>query len=335
MNKPTSDLRPIENLVMKNMALYSVMESMRMGLFDALENKPASAAQVADMFDFQERPMEALLDLLAANGFLTNGSGVYANTPTSSEYLVKDSPFYQGKAMELDNRFSTHVINGFTMLLRGETAARQRTDDDWGSLDMMQGTLQHALRGALQDTVEFITGLPGFQDLRTMCDIGGNHGEFSMALMDSNTQLQGTIFDLPGVVEESGKRISERGFADRLKAVPCDLRDESLPDNQYDLVLTSHVLYAFVHDLQRVIGMIHDSLKSGGWFVSQHLDPDASVPFEQKCSREFCTRMAGYSTHFISRELLQESLRHAGFKKIITGASGHDQSGLIMAALKA
>lgn len=335
MNKPVSDLRPIENLIMRDMTFHSVLESVRMGLFNALEDKPASASQIAKRFGFQERPTEALLDLLTANGLLASGPGGYRNTPTSSEYLVSDSPFFQGKALELENRFSRSVIQDFRGLLRGESPARKQTDDDWGSADTMQGSLQHALRGALQDTVELIANLPEFQNLRTMCDIGGNHSEFSMALLERNPQLQGTIVDLPGVVEESGKRIAERGLAHRLKTVARDLRSEPLPKDNYDLILASHVLYAFMHDLPQMIGLIRDSLKSGGWFVSQHLDPDAPIPPEQKYCREFCTRMAGYATHFIGRDLLQDALESEGFTNIKTKPSGHDQGGLIMAAQKA
>jgi len=82
----------------------------------------------------------------------------------------------------------------------------------------------------------------------------------------------------------------------------------------FDLAVTSHVLYAFRDDLPGALRKIADGLKPGGWFISHHYCGDC-VP--ESALREAClemvTRLAGYPSHFISREQLGAALDEAGF----------------------
>ena len=170
--------------------------------------------------------------------------------------------------------------------------------------------------------------------MRTCCDIGGNHGEFSMALLELNPHLRGDIADLPGVVPAANERIARRGYAQRLQAIPCDLRTSRLPELRYDLILASHILYAFMDALEPLLAMLHASLKPGGWFVAQHLNPEGNLPAEYTSVVEFITRISGYKTHYIAEDSLTAALRQAGFSNIKTAPAGQHQGGLIVAAQK-
>ena len=60
---------------------------------------------------------------------------------------------------------------------------------------------------------EFITALPEFLTLKHMCDLGGNHGFYTMALLDKNAQLRGTVCDLLKVAELARGLIAEMGLS--------------------------------------------------------------------------------------------------------------------------
>jgi SAM-dependent methyltransferase len=332
MDKPAGDFTHIETMLMQGLSFTAVLESAKLGLFDGLDKAPVTPAELAAKHGFEERRTEALLDVLVANGLLSRGSGGYRNTPAASEYLVSTSPYCQIKALELHTMFNQPLEADIPGFLRGKNEMRRATDDGWGTRDTMEGTAQHARMGSLQDAVAFIADLPGFMDMRTMCDIGGNHGEYSIALLDRNPDLTGEIADLPQVVHSISQRIDERGYSKRLTAFACDLRTQTLPTAKYDLILASHVLYGFAPKLDRIAAMVHAALKPGGWFVSQHMNPDGGLPATYSAAVELVTRMAGYYTHNLGRDILETTCVKAGFETIRTGFTGKHDGGLILAA---
>lgn len=333
MDKPTSDFSPIETMMMQRVAFFAIRRSIDMGVFDKLEAEGGLSAQaLSQALGLDERKAEGLLKMLAVVDVVEERDGAFANTLMASEYLVTTSPFFQGKALALHVRFNDAIEERFDGLLQGDDDARKFSDDGWGADNIMDGTAQHARMGTLQDTVAFTAGLPGFNDMRAMCDIGGNHGAFTMALLDRNQDLHGEIVDLPHVVSAVRERIRQAGYNGRLNAVACDLRNDKLPQGAYDLVLASHVLYAFMESMAEQLKHIYASLRPGGWFVSQHLDPKGAAPCEYTSVVEFITRMAGYGTHHIEGGWLMEQLGKAGFADMVSDRAG--QSGLLVAARK-
>ncbi len=334
MERPQSDFSPIETMMMQRVAFYALHRSMDLGLFDSIEAAGGmSVAALADAHGLHLSRTEALLDMLAVAGAVERTGDVYRNTPLASEHMVGASPFFQGQALALHVRFNETVEEHFDDLLRGDADARKFSDDGWGIEDVMLGTSQHARMGTLQDTVAFVAALPGFEDMRVMADIGGNHGEFSMALLDRNPALRGEIVDLPHVVPAATRRIGERGYEGRLAAVARDLRTERLSPGAYDLVLASHVLYGFVEAVDDLLADVFRSLRPGGWFVAQHSAPGGSATRGYDAVVEFVTRMAGYGSHHIDGPWLSDKLVKAGFSSPETASAGG--SGLLVAARKA
>lgn len=335
MQSPKSDFSFVEAMMMQNLAFRAILESMRLHLFDDLDNGPVHAANIAEKHGFQENPTKALLDLLAGQGILLQGPAGYANSLVASEHLVSTSPFYQGKALELHTRFNEFIQSDFLALLKGEADMRKSVDDGWGMEDNMTGTLQHARMGALQDTVTMVTTLSGLNESGMLCDIGGNHGEFSMSVLELYPDMTGEILDMPHVAEAANKRIAQRGYSERLQAVTHDLREKPLPVDRYDLILASHVLYGFVNELDNFARQLHSALRPGGWFVSHHLNPAGDLDPRYIATVQFITNVSGYSTHFLEKSKLESVLAAAGFTDIQWSPAGKLRGGLLLAGRKA
>ncbi|EFL52796.1 Methyltransferase type 12 [Solidesulfovibrio fructosivorans JJ]] len=335
LSVPQTDFTLLEALAISEIASRAVLESTRLGIFDVLADVSLAPSEVAAKFEFQEAKTEALLALLASLGLLATDAGAYRATPLAAEYLRHDSPFFMGKGMELNQRFIRSIATDFTGLLRGTADLRSDTDALWAVEDTLEGAEQFARIGPLQAAVAFLSGLPGFDRWRRMCDVGGNHGTFAMALLDKNPRLRADLVDLPEVAEAAADRIAARGYADRMTAFSCDLRKTSLESERYDLLFVSHVLYGFMDNLADVLSMFHAALTPGGWVVSHHMSPESRVPASIVQGREFMTRMAGYSTHAIGREFLENVLREVGFDNITVASAGHHQSSLLVAGQKA
>jgi len=334
MEKPTSDFGMLEDMIMTEVVLHAAVQCVRLGLFETLEERWQTPAQVAGAHGFQVSVTESLLAMLAAHGLLEAGREGYRNSRISSEYLRPSSPFHQGEFLSYHSRFTAFIMAEFPALLRGDHAGWETVEAGWSSAETALGTAQYARQGGLQDTVAFIAGLPGFADLRGMCDLGGGLGDCALALLELNPSLRAEIIDLPHVAVMATAHAVERGLAHRFAATGGDLRNLQLSGGLYDLVLASHILYAFMPDLGPFFAAVHAALRPGGWFVAMHLDAQAGLPATYMTTMEFITRMAGYPTHAIPRKALEEALTVAGFGAIRADAGARNGSGLLLAARK-
>lgn len=335
LTTPRTTFEPVHSMLMQSISSKAVIAAVRLALFDQLEGEGKSVADLAEGLNLVADRLEPLLDILVAASLVEKRDGRYVNTAMGSEFLVTGKPLYQGLSMELTMQFIGTVDNSIAELVSGEEIDRNVTDDKWSADEVMEGTAQDAMGSGLVPVVKMVTALPGFEDFRTMCDIGGNHGMYSMGILEQNPRMNGVIFDLPHVAEQARKRCASLGFGERVTTQGIDFRTDQLPEMSFDLALTSHVLYAFKHDLDNGIKRIAESLKPGGWFVSHHYaGRDGSESAMTTASLELLTRLCGYPSHFIEQEELTRALLGAGFDDVRSQLVSEKGMGLIVAAQK-
>ncbi|WP_421901367.1 class I SAM-dependent methyltransferase [Maridesulfovibrio sp.] len=334
MNRPATDFLKIESLMMNGVVFRTIMECLKIKLFDDFEEHFFSSGEYAKKRGFKEQPTTAMLELLTANGLLIKTAEGYTNSRLSSEHMITNAPHYQGSLLKINCHFNESISSNLLTTLKGANDSRENCDESWAMEESIKGSAAHARLGALQDTTEFIYSLPEFPQMRTMCDIGGCHGEFTMALLDKNPTLSGEITDFPEVCEVAAKHIPLHKYQDRITLIPRDLRSEQLSKKHYDLIIASHVLYAFMDKLDEILNMIHNALNSGGWFVTQHMDKNGSLPPDYANTLEFITRMSGYDTHFIDTAELIAKLEKAGFHCPPPASAGYNGIGAIVAGQK-
>jgi len=312
--QPKADFMPLNNMMMEAVAPKAVMAAVDLKLFDRLSGRTVEPALLAEEAGLVADRLQPVLNILAALGLVSRNGNGYANTPVAEEFLVSGSPLYQGDYMAVTMGFSASIERSIAELLAGAEADREGTDRGWSMERMMDGTAQNALWGGAMAVADVAASLPDFKAFRKMCDIGGNHGLYTLGVLDRNPSLTGTVFDLPSVAEQAAKRFERLGYGGRANAVGMDFREEALPEAEFDLVVTSHVLYAFRDDLTGALRKIADGLKSGGWFISHHYcGSDAPDNALRQACLETVTRLAGYPSHFIGREELGAALADAGF----------------------
>lgn len=311
--RPATAFGPIEALLYGATPARSLMAALELGVFGHLAGGRRTARELAELTGTVPDRLEALADLLAAGGVLEKTAAGYANSPAADEYLVPGRPLYQGRAMALNMHFLASLDNGLAAALRDPEGTRGASDAAWAMQTIMDGTADHAKSGALYRVTRLVSGLPGFPDMQAMADVGGNHGDFTMALVDRNPGLCGVILDLPHVVPLSVERCRARGYGDRIAGRPFDLRADSPEAASFDLILASHVLYGVAGDLDAALGRLVRGLRPGGWLVSHHF---ARGQRDAVCEagHELLTRLAGYPTHFLPREALVTAMGRHGLR---------------------
>src|SRR6516162_3944155 len=99
--QPSSDDRRIWNLLLAQSYQPAVVVADESGVFTALDEKPATIAELAARLDFDERATGILLRLIGALGLLTQRTGRYHLTDEARVYLVRSGPFYWGPMMSV------------------------------------------------------------------------------------------------------------------------------------------------------------------------------------------------------------------------------------------
>jgi precorrin-6B methylase 2 len=235
--------------------------ALQQGLFDVLEH-PQTVEQVSEKIGVKPNMTEDLCEILCNIGFVQKDSDGYKNTETSNTLLRKESLACQiGITSFLSMSFRMwdnleHVWKHGPMLLSGNEAFANDT--------FMNALKAYLLAGELKKTVSTIAEKLEFKQARTLLDLGGGHGLYSVALCEVNPALHATIFDLPEMERQTKATISEYGA----KNVHFQAGNQFTDDlgEGYDVAL----FFANPGGKnQGVLEKIHRCLKPGGLFVTK------------------------------------------------------------------
>ncbi len=97
-----------------------------------------------------------------------------------------------------------------------------------------------------------------------LLDAGCGGGHMGLAVC-SRGDFTGVLMDLsPDAVTRASERISEQGFADRLRAVCANVEDMPFRDGEFDLVVSRGSVF-FWENKEKAFREIHRVMKPGAW----------------------------------------------------------------------
>lgn len=101
---------------------------------------------------------------------------------------------------------------------------------------------------------------------KTLLDIGGNTGKWSMQSFTFDPEVKITIMDLPGYVEAAKEQIHKMGFGTRISFYPCDLLDETQEfPSGFDAIWMSQFLDCFSEEqITSILSRCKQSLNADG-----------------------------------------------------------------------
>jgi 2-polyprenyl-3-methyl-5-hydroxy-6-metoxy-1,4-benzoquinol methylase len=202
-------------------AARSIQVAQRTGVFAELAAAPASAAELAERLGLRAQGTGLMLDTLVASEVLELGSDErYALPRRIRKWLAPDSKHYVGDFLS-DTYHYWEWWEGLEDLVRDgrsiELHDRAPDDPYWDSYITGQFQLARLSSAAVAKAVALPPGA------RSLLDVAGGHGEFSMALCRRHAGLSATVIDLPGSARV-GKAIVERaGMSQRVSYAVGDM----------------------------------------------------------------------------------------------------------------
>lgn len=105
--------------------------------------------------------------------------------------------------------------------------------------------------------------------IKSIIDIGGGSGAFSMAFVKRKPEIEATVFDLPNVVPITRKFLDKEGFSDKISTCAGDYTKNDLPEG-FDLAFLSAIIHSNSLEVnQDLIKKCYACLNKNGRIVIQ------------------------------------------------------------------
>jgi SAM-dependent methyltransferase len=284
--------------------------------FSWLAKSPADAEAICTSLGLAERPVDVMLTLFCAMGYIENKDGAFHLTEISREFLLRDSPWFVGPyfAQFVDRP----VYKGLLETLRTDKPVWSGAADRKPWAEAMEDDMfAEQFTGTMDCRGRYVgPALAGQLDLkahRGLLDIAGGSGIYACCIAARHPHLKATVFEKPPVDRVTQKCIAKRGFAERVTVASGDMLREPLPAG-YDVHLWSNALHDWdAATVRLLLQKSFAALPPGGLVVvhDRHLNRSKTGPLRIAAHSVFL--MAGTEGRYYSISEIEAFLRTVGF----------------------
>lgn len=259
----------------------AVLEAADRGVFIAVSGGALTASEVAETCHLNPKATLELLSLLTALGYVTYSRDRFMLSASARKWMLPGQPDSVQGMMPFNNRLMWNWLGQMGHYLEtgeGVQYHDQLTPDQWS---LYQNGMQAA---TASEAREFGRRAPVSKAVRTgdaaqMLDIGGSHGQHSVALCTRFPALTSVILDLPEAIEQAAPLLAAHNMGERVRYQAGNALTDDLGENQYDIVLLSSLAHHFTdaqnHELARRVAR---SLRPGGvYIVNEFIRPDVGA----------------------------------------------------------
>ena len=240
-----------------------VLTAAELDLFTLLSDAPMTAGEVCASIGGNLRAATILLDALAALGWLIKTDGWYRAEASAVQLLAQGSD-------ETIRPIILHYANMWrrwsrlTDIVKGapseEPTVATRTPEQFRAF--IEG--MHVLA---RKRAPAVTAQISLEGVRSLLDVGGASGTYTIEFLRSSPDLRATIFDLPNVIEMARERLTAEGLADRVSLVGGDFLKDAIP-GQHDLAFLSAIVHQNSPDENvRLYRSCFNAMVSGGRII--------------------------------------------------------------------
>jgi ubiquinone/menaquinone biosynthesis C-methylase UbiE len=306
-----------------------ILTAAELDVFTQLDGNFLTTAEMIGDRNLDERATTRILDCLVAFKLLEKQDTKYQTSPTgstlSSRHPESVLPMvrHMGFIWRNWSRLTEVAECGTNPDLKPVVDAE--TDDERRSFIGAMHVAARQLSMKIADAFDS-------RAYKTLLDVGGGSGAYSIAFLKKNQQLRAVVFDLKNVIQITKEKIREAGIEDRVTFVEGDFYKDPLPAG-CDLALLSAIIHQNSPEqnlalYQKIYGALHPG---GALLIRDHImDTTRTRP---QAGALFALNMlvntpAGDTYTF---DEVKKTLESAGFEDVEWIISGEKMDSLVRA----
>lgn len=243
----------------------TLLTANRLRIFDFLADGARSADAVAAGLGLDPRSAGLFLRACAGLGLLSETSGGFENAPVAAAFLVTRSPAFMGNVITYSDQLYPTWGRLEDALRSGKPAlpAQSYLGDDPARTRAFVVAMHERALGIARALV----GMLDLQGRRTMLDVGGGPGTYSVLLTERFPGLRSEVIELPGVAAVARELVAAAGASERVLLRDGDYHSADFGTGQ-DVVLMSGMFHRETAAACRgLIARAAASLNPGGLLV--------------------------------------------------------------------
>jgi hypothetical protein len=279
-------------------------------------NSPADAQTICSSLGLAARPVDVMLTLFCAMGYLEKKPGAFHLTDIAREFLVRDSPWFTAPYF---NQFVDRPIyQALLETLRTDKPAWSgaQARKPWAEA-MEDDVFAEQFTGTMDSRGRYVGPVLAAQlnlkSRKRLLDIAGGSGIYACCIAAAHPHLQATVFEKPPVDRVTRKSIAKRGFTERVDVAAGDMFRDPLPAG-YDVHLWSNALHDWdAPTVKLLLEKSFAALSPGGLVVvhDRHLNREKTGPVRIAAHSVFL--MAGTEGRYYSISEIEDFLSATGF----------------------
>ncbi len=259
----------------KSRALQVAFE---LDIFERLGTGSKTAMTLAKEMKAENQSLELFLNALTSLGLLEADGSAYRNTKYGREIFLKGRLLYLGDYIKLH----THGFSDWAKLGEVVLSGKPINQPDFFKINDPSVTagFARAMHNTAMGHAEYLAKKLSFRGAKTLLDLGGGPGTFTIHFLKANPELRATIFDLPTTLETTRKFVEAEKLTDRVQFQAGDFNQDPI-QGSFDICFLSHIIHGqAVEKNEKLFSKIFSHLNSGGKLIVQDffLNPDKHSP---------------------------------------------------------
>ncbi|MFC4116006.1 methyltransferase [Nonomuraea zeae] len=187
------------------LGLHALIAAARMGVFDALDERPSTGDELAATLGLDPSSTTMLLRALAGLGYLRIRRGRYRLTRVSRLWFTTGSATSLVAGLEFWERTACVVWPRLEKTVRDGSPATPFYELLENDPELSRSFQAWTAAVARRQAPATARAIPVPRGAGRVLDVGGGHGVFSMALLRRHPGLRATVLDLPRALDAAAE----------------------------------------------------------------------------------------------------------------------------------